>query len=194
MLQIQEVLPIYKIEFLYESTTAILTWENVDLCFFRSKIYNDVQLRGEGVNIQTSGRRLEQSFRFVSDHLPLTVHLTGKMIKKDEFDSIIESLRGEIALREEDISLKNRIKTLEAQFESSDKIRNKIDQYSCRNNVAVDGIRSSVKKRELQDKCIDVLGKQTLKLMNLISRHVIALVNHPKKLSVSLTESFAQHY
>ena len=163
MLQIQEVLPIYKIEFLYESTTAIITWENVDLCFFRSKIYIDVQLRGEGVNIQTSGRRLEQSFRFVSDHLPLT----GKMIKKYEFDSIIESLRGEIASREEYISLKNRIKTLEAQFESSDKIRNKIDQYSCRNNVAVDGIRSSVKKRELQDKCIDVLGKQTLKLMNL---------------------------
>ena len=50
----------------------------------------------------------------MSDHLPLTVHLTGTMIKKDEFDSIIESLRGEIALREEDISLKNRIKTLEA--------------------------------------------------------------------------------
>ena len=39
----------------------------------------------------------------MSDHLPLTVHLTGKMIKKDEFDSIIESLRGEIALREEDM-------------------------------------------------------------------------------------------
>ena len=36
------------------------------------------------------------------------------MIKKYEFDSIIESLRGEIASREEYISLKNRIKTLEA--------------------------------------------------------------------------------
>ena len=97
------------------------------------------------------------------------------MVKKDEFDSAIESLRGEIAairmslsdmkndviqaLLEENISLKNRIKTLEAQFENFDIIWNKIDQYSCRNNVVVDGIPSSVKKRELEDKCMEFLGK-----------------------------------
>ena len=58
------------------------------------------------------------------------------MVEKDEFDNAIESLRREIApirtslydmkngviqaLREENISLKNRIKRLKAQFESSD--------------------------------------------------------------------------
>ena len=101
------------------------------------------------------------------------------MVKKDEFDNAIQSLRGEIAairtgpsdiknnviqaLREENISLKNRIKTLEAQFESSDIIRNKMDQYSRRNNVVVDGIPSSVKKRKLEDKCVEILEKIDIK-------------------------------
>ena len=77
------------------------------------------------------------------------------MVKKDEFDNAIESLRVEIAairtsisdmendliqvLREENISLKNRIKRLVVQFERADIIPNKIDQYSRRNNVVVDG-------------------------------------------------------
>ena len=68
------------------------------------------------------------------------------------------------ALREENISLKNRIWTLEDQFESSNIIWNKIDQYSRCNNVAVDGIPYSVKKRELEDKCIEVLGKLDIKI------------------------------
>ena len=102
------------------------------------------------------------------------------MVKKDEFDNAIESLRGEIAairtslsdmkndvmqaLREENVSLKNTIETLEPQFESSDIIRNKFGQYNRRNNVVVDGIPSSVKKRELEDKCIEVLGKIDIKI------------------------------
>lgn len=75
----------------------------------------------------------------------LTVHfLIVKMIKKSELDSAIESLREEIAairtslsdlkndaieaLHEENISLKNRVKTLDAQSESSDITRNKMNQ------------------------------------------------------------------
>ena len=97
------------------------------------------------------------------------------MVQKDEFDDIVESLRREIAvirtrlsdmkidviraLREENIRLKNRIKTLEAQFESFNRIRNKMDHHSRRNIIAVDGIPSSVKKRELEDKCIEALVK-----------------------------------
>ena len=88
------------------------------------------------------------------------------MVKKDEFDSATESLRGEIAairtslsymkndviqaLREENISLKKRFKTLEARFERSDIVWN--------NNEVVDGLPSSVKKRELEDNYIEVLG------------------------------------
>ena len=102
------------------------------------------------------------------------------MVQKDEFDDAVESLRREIAvirtrlsdmkivlircLREENIRLKNRIETLEAQFESFDIIRNKMDHYSRRNNIAVDGIPSSVKKRELEDKCIEVLVKINIKI------------------------------
>ena len=102
------------------------------------------------------------------------------MVQKDEFDDAVESLRREIAvirtrlsdmkivvircLRKENIRLKNRIETLEAQFESFDIIRNKMDHYSRRNNIAVDGIPSSVKKRELEDKCIEVLVKINIKI------------------------------
>ena len=102
------------------------------------------------------------------------------MVQKDEFDDAAESLRREIAvirtrlsdmkivviqcLREENIRLKKRIETLEAQFESFDIIRNKMDHYSRRNNIAVDGTPSRVKKRELEDKCIEVLVKINIKI------------------------------
>ena len=39
-----------------------------------------------------------------------------------------------------------------------------MDQYSHRNNVIVDGIPSSVEKRELKDKYIEVLGKIDIKI------------------------------
>ena len=110
------------------------------------------------------------------------------MVKEDEFDNAIESLRGEIAairtslsdmkndviqaLREENISLKNK-----AQYESSNIIRNKMDQYNRRNNVVVDGTPTSVKTRELEDKCIEVFGKIDIKI------HETDI--EPKQLSVS---------
>ena len=39
-----------------------------------------------------------------------------------------------------------------------------MDQYSHRNNVIVDGIPSSVEKRELKDKYTEVLGKIDIKI------------------------------
>ena len=50
MLQFQEVLSIYKKEFLCELTIAILMWENADLCF-RQKYTLTYRLGGEGVKI-----------------------------------------------------------------------------------------------------------------------------------------------
>ena len=55
--------------------------------------------------------------------------------------------------------LKNRIKKLEAQFKISNIIQNKVDQYSHHNTVVHDGIPSSGKKRELENKCIVIFGK-----------------------------------
>ena len=68
------------------------------------------------------------------------------------------------SLREENVSLKNRIKTLEAKLESSDLIRIKMDKYSRRNNVAVNVIPSSIKQREPKDKCTEVFGKVNIKI------------------------------
>ena len=127
------------------------------------------------------------------------------MVQKDEFDNAVESLRAEIAvietrisnmkidviraLRDENIRLKNIIKTLKAYFESFDIIRNKMDHYSRRNNIAVDGIPSRVKKRELEDKCIEVLVKINIKIHQYDTEAC-----HRKQLSVSLTKIFAQKY
>ena len=63
------------------------------------------------------------------------------------------------ALRGENTSLINRIKMHEAHFESSDIIRNQMDQYSCHNNLVIDDIPSSVKKSQQNDKCIEVFGE-----------------------------------
>ena len=64
MLKFQEILSIYKIEFWFELTTAIIILEFVDPLFL-SKIYIDVQVRGEGLKIQMSDRRFEQRFQIV---------------------------------------------------------------------------------------------------------------------------------
>ena len=69
-----------------------------------------------------------------------------------------------------------------------------MDQYSHHNNVVVDCVASSVKKIELENKCIEVLGKIDIKFMSQILRHVSAFANHQKQLSVLLTVSFAQKY
>ena len=45
MLQFQDVLSIYKIEFWFELTVAILIWENVERCFGQKYIF---RLEGGG--------------------------------------------------------------------------------------------------------------------------------------------------
>ena len=50
MLQFQELLSIYKIEFWCEITIAVLIWENVDLCFGQKYTLRS-RLGGEGVKI-----------------------------------------------------------------------------------------------------------------------------------------------
>ena len=50
MLQYQEVLSIYKIEFWWELTVAIPVWENVQLCFSQ-KYTLMCSLEGEDVKI-----------------------------------------------------------------------------------------------------------------------------------------------
>ena len=59
MLQFQDVLSIYKIEFWFELTVAILIWENVERCFGQKYIFRLEGGGGEWVKIYTSDRRLE---------------------------------------------------------------------------------------------------------------------------------------
>ena len=51
MLQFQEVLSIYKIEFWCELTIAIFIWENVDLCF-RQKYTLTSRIGGWGLGFR----------------------------------------------------------------------------------------------------------------------------------------------
>ena len=47
MLQFQDVLSIYKIEFWFELTVAIFIWENVERCFSQKYIFT-LERGGEG--------------------------------------------------------------------------------------------------------------------------------------------------
>ena len=51
MLQFQDVLSIYKIEFWFELTVAILIWENVERCFGQKYIFRLEGGGGEWVKI-----------------------------------------------------------------------------------------------------------------------------------------------
>ena len=113
-----------------------------------------------------------------------------------EFHNVIESLRQEVqkikmtcsnvkndiiqGLRGKNVSSKNRINTLKAQFESSDTIPKKIDKYSRRNNVAVYGIPYGMKQRELEDKCTEFDGKINIKIGEIDIRLCHGLVKSSK--------------
>ena len=62
MLQFQEVLSIYKIEFCCELTIVVIIWENVDLCFGQ-KYTLTYRLEGRGQDLDVGLTfRIEFSF------------------------------------------------------------------------------------------------------------------------------------
>ena len=73
-------------------------------------------------------------------------------------DSIIE------ALREENIKLQMKCKSLEAKLFESQKASNKQDQYSRRNNLKIHGIPAEVKDDQLEEKVIDIFSQLSISL------------------------------
>ena len=66
-----------------------------------------------------------------------------------------------------------------------------MDQYSRRNSVVVDSISSSVKKKELKGKCIEVLGKIDIKIYESVieacqGKSTKAMISFVKRLFCSI--------
>ena len=61
-------------------------------------------------------------------------------------------------LHQENVAVKNRnrIKTFDAQLESSEITQNKMNQNNYCDNIVLDSIQTSSKKRELEDKLTEV--------------------------------------
>lgn len=97
------------------------------------------------------------------------------------------------ALHEENMTLKNRITALNAQFESSHVYRKKMDEQSRRNIVAVDFIPSSVEERELKDKSINALGKIGIKIDESDIKVCHCLGKSTKTKSVLFTQKYVQN-
>jgi len=102
------------------------------------------------------------------------------MVKKEEFEQAIASLKDEIselksaiydmktdvvgALMKENADLKNQVKKLTKQCEDNKISLNKIDQYSRRNNIIIDGIPSDIGNQQLEKKVIDILATVNIKV------------------------------
>ena len=65
-------------------------------------------------------------------------------------DSIIE------ALKAENLKLKSRVDSLEEKIIELDISRNKLDQYTKRNNIEIHGILATVSDDHLEDKVLDI--------------------------------------
>ena len=65
-------------------------------------------------------------------------------------DSIIE------ALKAENLKLKSRVDSLEEKIIELDISRNKLDQYTKRNNNEIHGILATVSDDHLEDKVLDI--------------------------------------
>ena len=105
------------------------------------------------------------------------------MVKKEEFEQAINSLKDEIsqlkslinerkddvvsALMKENASLKNQVKELKQQSEDHSISLNKIDQYSRRNNIIIEGIPSDVDNQHLEKKVIGILAAVNIKVNEL---------------------------
>ena len=101
------------------------------------------------------------------------------MVKKEEFEQAIDGLKKEIAclksvmiemkndvidvLKTENADLKNQVNELMTKVEQQDVLMNKIDQYSRRNNLVIDGIPSSVTNQALESKVVDIMSKVDIK-------------------------------
>ena len=80
MLQFQEVMSIYKIEFWCELTTAILIWENVDL-YFRKKYTLTSRLGGK---VSTFRRTLLTLIYYMSSYITCLLVLIFKKVLQQE--------------------------------------------------------------------------------------------------------------
>ena len=102
------------------------------------------------------------------------------MVKKEEFEQAISSLKNEIsdlksiinemkndvigALMAENASLKKQVKELNKKCDDHEMSLNKIDQYSRRNNVIIEGIPSDVGNDKLEKKIVQMLAKVNIKV------------------------------
>ena len=81
---------------------------------------------------------------------------------KDEF---IQSLKNEVSLLQNCVDkLESQICLLEGALINNEIKINIADQYSTRNNIVIQGIPQSVKRKDLEDKIINVLDKVNVKV------------------------------
>ena len=80
-------------------------------------------------------------------------------------DEIIQSLQNEVlALQNRICKLKSQVPLLEEALINNEIKINNADQYSGRNNIVLQGIPQSVKRKDLEDKVINVLDKVNVKV------------------------------
>ena len=75
-------------------------------------------------------------------------------------DSIIE------ALEDENLTLKSRVDPLKEKIIELDISRNKLDQYTRRNNIEIQGIPATVSDDHLEDKVLDICKAMNLTVEN----------------------------
>ena len=129
----------------YETRTARLKKDvNSSLADFKASIDTKFDVISNHLNA------IEENFeRHVNDIITKELNESVMDIK----DSIIDTLK------EENFRLQQKVQHLEKKLSDTDIAENKLEQYTRRNNIEIQGIPSTVHDNLLEDKVIDIFSQ-----------------------------------
>ena len=100
-------------------------------------------------------------------------HVKGIITK--ELNEIVISIKDSIidALKEKNFRLQQKVQHLEKKLSDIEIAENKLEQYTRRNNIEIQGIPSSVHDNLLEDKVIDIFSQLNITISKFDIRIVI---------------------
>ena len=105
---------------------------------------------------ENTNKRLEE----LNDHLKTNI--------VDQMNESVMSIKDTIidALKEDNAQLRNKVELLEKKLTEVEISRNKLEQYTRRNNIEIQGIPPQIPDEKLEEKVIEVFGAMNIEITN----------------------------
>ena len=139
---------------------------------------------------------MERKFENTNNRLEeLNDHLKTNIV--DQMNESIMSIKDKIidALKEDNAQLRTKVELLEKKLTEVEISHNKLEQYTRRNNVEIQGIPPQIPDEKLEEKVIEVFGAMNIALLRMMLKTVTDMAKVQKTLFSGLSiESIAMQF